>query len=468
MSQRDEHEGGAVGGHVRNKSLVTSAVFVAVMAGTTASASPSIQIFTDLGIKDGGAALEALYHSGTLTKESLWANIKRAKIEKPEEIWLHQVTVLQEKMAKGEFDKAAEIFFGGSLGLGDQSAGHELILSPMDAKRLLIAQAQEVFGRKEGQRHDAFGVPADSVVDEEHMNSALTKLGLIDTINPPADANVIVVPGASIVGLIAREIYVADMTRQGIIKPSKIVITAGDRVLTEGLDSLGVAKISEVGNALDVGKDFGEIAKILLAPDVRDKAEIFSELQKTISADYNARQEVYHARIKGFEDWSKFSPLNETGAAIYLLETLGLGGNWEVTHTPQYADGRRPDTDSTAATFAKYYFDNLYSPEGPNKINVAANQPYSERQAEAYKRAIAEEADSRSIDHTFYEITFCGFAYNHGGAKRPLSEFAALVAEKAKGDASIDLAGLMFRGREVISIDDMPSLGDMPAVADDI
>lgn len=449
MAQSKHH------GHSRKASIAGAASF-ALAASMATAATTSEEIFADLGIRDAGSALEALYHSGTLTKENLWANIKRINLENAEAVWRHQVTILQERAAKGEFDKAAEVFFGGNIGQEGESANHDLILNPVDAKRLLVAQTQELFGRKEGQeRHDAFGVPMDADISQEHLKSALSKLGLIEKINPNKDADIVIIPGASLVGMLARQVYVADLQKNGMIKPTKIIVTAGDRELSPGLDALSPEVIAKVSSAYKEGEGFEDIRKILLSPKVEEKEEVFANLTKAVTSDYGSKKELYHARIKGFNKWEKFSAINETGAAIYLIENLTLGKEWEVTHTPKYDDGRRPDTESTGATFAKYFFDELYF-EGV-KLDVAANQPYSERQAEAYKRALAKEAADRNINNGSYSVTFSGFAYNHGDAKRPLSEFAALVAEKAKGE-SLDLSALWFRGREEISIDDMPSL----------
>lgn len=455
------------GDQTPHKALGAFAALTLSASAFAAENTPSEKIFNQLGIRDAGAALEVLYHSGTLTEENLWANLKRAKIENPETIWRHQVTILQEKIAKGQYDDASKIFFGGSLGAGDKAASHEIILSPMDAKRFLVAQTQEVFGRKEGvERHDAFGVPADKEVDEAHMKAALSKLGLIDRIDPKGDENIVLIPGASVHGLIARDVYVSEMIGKAILKPDSVIITAGDRPLTEGLDSLDVTKIDTIAELHASGSSFEAKRKILLASEDREKSDIFAELQNAISKDYDARQLIYQAKIKGVDDWDKFSPLNETGASVYLINKLGIEGNWIVTHTPKYEDGRRPDTNSTASTFAKYYFDEIYKESAPNKITIAANQPYSERQAESYKRALAKEAEERKIPKSSYEVSFCGFEYNHGDAKRPLSEFAALVAEKAKNDPGLNLEGLMFRGREEVSIGDMPSLGEVASEAE--
>lgn len=453
MAQSKHH------GHSRKVSLAGAAGFALAASMSTASAAAtttSQEIFDDLGMSDAGAALEVLYNSGTLTKEKLWENIKRSKIKNAELVWKHQVTVLQEKVATGNYDEAAKIFFGRSLDSEDLDTSHDLILSPMDAKRLLVAQTQELFGRKEGQeRHDAFGVPMDTNISQEHLKSALSKLGLIEEINPNQDADIVIIPGASLVGMLARQIWVADMQKQGIIKPTKIIVTAGDRELSQGLDALDPTVISKVADAFKKGAGFEDIRKTLLSPEAEEKEKVFANFTKKLASDYESEKALYHARIKGFDKWGEFSVLNETGATIYLIKNLGLGNEWEVTHTPKYDDGRRPDTESTGATFAKYFFDELYF-EGV-KLDVAANQPYSERQAEAYKRALAKEAAERNIDNSSYSVTFSGFAYNHGDAKRPLSEFAALVAEKAKGE-SLDLSGLWFRGREEISIEDMPSI----------
>ena len=416
-----------------------------------------------LGINNPEAAINLLYLSGTLTPKTTWQNAKRAEIAQRETAWSHMLDIMQNELTNGRYDAAANKFFGSNLSWLDCLLGKEELISSRDSLKFLIAQTQELFGRKKGQeRTDVFGQPRSDAEIEKEILSALQNLGLIDEIKPKGDEEVIIIPGASMIGLIARIAYAEFLTNIGEIHPRTKVITAGDRDLTVGLDPLSPDKVKMVRMALPTAENFSSIRNILLSPDKpgETKESKFASIVQSIS-DVMLKQTNIEI-IKGVSNWSSFNTLTETGGTYFLIVDLGVDeAKYTITHTPKYPDGKRPDTASTAATFAKYYFDELYKAAGPNTIGIASNQPYALRQNSDYSKAIEKEARDRGIDPKNIKISVFAFKYDHGDAKGPMSELAAFVASQASEYfLKQELKSVMFSSRDEVSTDDMPEVAE--------
>lgn len=420
---------------------------------------PFEAICKNLGLKNPESALKVLYYSGTLTPESFWANLKRVKASNHEIVWKNSVRILQSIDESGDFQEGAKSFLGDNLSIIERLFGIKPTINTEVGTKLMIAQTQEVFGRKVGQERDV--LKNKNIDNSAEILSSLKDLGFIDSVSPNGGEKIVVIPGASMIGVIARVAYIETLEDQNIIHPTRKIITAGDRPLTSNLDAFDDNKILSTGDALRHKTPFDKIKLILLSKSTTSKESIFQNLLKNLQESYDKNSGQFLELINGAK-MSEFSPLNESGGSAYLLFKMNLGSNnYIITHTPKYEDGRRPDTDSTAATFARYYFDNLYKAGADNQLGISSNQPYVLRQGKSFERAIILEAKARNIDPKDVNISFFGFEYNATDAKGPLSEFAATIAEFGKDFFDVhDLNSVMYRTREDVSTEDMPVLGD--------
>ncbi len=285
---------------------------------------------------------------------------------------------------------------------------------------------------------------------------------MIEELKPRGDEDVVIIPGASMLGLVARIAYAEFLTIIGLIHPKIKVITAGDRDLTIGLDPLSPDKVLMTKEALPKAKNFSDIRNILLSQDNPGdtKETKFAAICKSISSIFSEQTNI--DMIKGVSDWEGFNPLTESGGTYFLVVDLGLDKDeYVITHTPKYHDGRRPDRASTAKTFAVYYFDKIYKADQTNNIGIAGNQPYTLRQKSDYSKAIMKEAIDRGINPDNIKISVFAFQFDHGDARIPMSEWSAFVASQASAYFSQkELEPLMFSSRNDVDSSDMPPIGE--------
>lgn len=402
-----------------------------------------------LGIERPDSALQVLYHSGTLTKQTIWANIKRVGVVNDNELFSHIARTLKELDIDQDFTNASYNLFGQEIGVLGSLLGKKPLLSERQALLLIIAQTQELFGRKEGQeRSEAFGYLDEAKESKEDLKIALSSLGMLDKKDPRGDEEIIIMPGSALRGVLGKLAYIESLRRNKKINPKKVIISTGDRDLSESLDgSLNLYQVDDVKRMLDKNQPFSDIEYLLAKNYSRAN---FSDLVGEINKLYDEGGEDFVRLIKKYDDNKRpFNPISETGGAIYLLYKLGLDNDiYEVLHSGKYPSGKRPDTDSTAITLKKYFDEKAI--DAKTKIGIAAFQPYLKRQTYIFEKHL----DNKNIS---------GFGpkYNFWEAKRAMSEFSSYVYERSKkifDKKEIEHLGYNYPERGGINIGDMPSI----------
>jgi hypothetical protein len=129
-----------------------------------------------LGIESPEAALKLIYNSGTLSINSIWANIKRAAILNQIDFFNHLCDVLKKLDEYQDFVGASKNLFGRKASYLDRAFGNTTIVTPGESIMFLLSQIQELYGRNKGQeRADAFGA-LDSL--EEVKEELLVSKGI--------------------------------------------------------------------------------------------------------------------------------------------------------------------------------------------------------------------------------------------------------------------------------------------------